>query len=166
MQAAKNTALHMHVKPHATNQPARRRQEESGTEKLCAHPPTTGKQLQLPLPQLPHESHSSLWLAPRASVLRRAVSPPARPRLHNAFSSGSVGRSEFAPPQRVSPTKCFGRFNENSSCLVVIWRQAAKVVRPNRSLNRTLCGGPGLGFKSLAQTRPAAKCRLASTLGL
>ena len=24
-------------------------------------------------------------------------------------------------------------------------------VRPNRSLNRTLCGGPGLGFKSLAQ---------------
>ena len=45
-------------------------------------------------------------------------------------------------------------------------RQAAKVVRPNRSLNRTLCGGPGLGFKSLAQTRPAAKCRLASTLGL
>ena len=39
-------------------------------------------------------------------------------------------------------------------------------VWPNRSLNRTLCGGPGLGFKSLAQTRPAAKCRLASTLGL
>ena len=37
-------------------------------------------------------------------------------------------------------------------------------MRPNRSLNRTLCGGPGLGFKSLAQTRPAAKCRLASTL--
>ena len=36
----------------------------------------------------------------------------------------------------------------------------------NQSLNRTLCGGPGLGFKSLAQTRPAAKCRLASTLGL
>ena len=35
---------------------------------------------------------------------------------------------------------------------------------PNRSLNRTLCSGPGLGFKSLAQTRPAAKCRLASTL--
>ena len=35
----------------------------------------------------------------------------------------------------------------------------------NPSLNRTLCGGPGLGFKSLAQTRPAAKCRLASTLG-
>ena len=29
-----------------------------------------------------------------------------------------------------------------------------------------LCGGPSLGFKSLAQTRPAAKCRLASTLGL
>ena len=48
----------------------------------------------------------------------------------------------------------------------VIRRQAAKVVWPNRSLNRTLCGGPGLGFKILAQTRPAAKCRLASTLDL
>ena len=36
---------------------------------------------------------------------------------------------------------------------------------PNLALNRTLCGSPGLGSKSLAQTRPAAKCRLASTLG-
>ena len=36
---------------------------------------------------------------------------------------------------------------------------------PNWSLNRTLCGGPGLGSKSLAHTRPAAKCRLARTLG-
>ena len=39
-------------------------------------------------------------------------------------------------------------------------------VMANTSLNRTLCGGPSLGFKSLAQTRPAAKCRLARTLGL
>ena len=39
-------------------------------------------------------------------------------------------------------------------------------MRPNQSLNRTFCGGPGLGLKSLAQTRPATKCRLAQTLGL
>ena len=38
-------------------------------------------------------------------------------------------------------------------------------VLPNWSLNRTLCGGLGLGFKSLAQTQPTAKCRLARTLG-
>ena len=38
-------------------------------------------------------------------------------------------------------------------------------VMPNWALNRTLCGGPGLGYKILAQTRPAAKCRLATTLG-
>ena len=37
--------------------------------------------------------------------------------------------------------------------------------RPNWSLNRTLCGSPILGFKSLAQNRPTAKCRLARTLG-
>ena len=34
-------------------------------------------------------------------------------------------------------------------------------VRPNPPLNRTLCGGPSLGFKSLAQTQPTAKCQLA-----
>ena len=39
-------------------------------------------------------------------------------------------------------------------------------VMPNWALNRTLCGGPGLGCKILAQTRPAAKCRLATTLGV
>ena len=39
-------------------------------------------------------------------------------------------------------------------------------VLPNWSLNRTLCGSPILGFKSLAQNRPTAKCRLARTLGL
>ena len=43
---------------------------------------------------------------------------------------------------------------------------STKAVWPNRSLNRTLCGGPGLGFKSLAQTQPTAKCRLASTLAI
>ena len=32
---------------------------------------------------------------------------------------------------------------------------------PNPTLNRTLCGGPSLGFKILAQTRPIAKRRLA-----
>ena len=37
-------------------------------------------------------------------------------------------------------------------------------VRSNPSLNRTLCGSPILGFKSLAQNRPTAKCRLARTL--
>ena len=31
----------------------------------------------------------------------------------------------------------------------------------NSSLNRTFCGGPRLGYKILAQTRPTAKCRLA-----
>ena len=36
---------------------------------------------------------------------------------------------------------------------------------PNSSLNRTFCGKPALGYKILAQTRPAAKCRLAQTLG-
>ena len=39
-------------------------------------------------------------------------------------------------------------------------------VLPNWSLNRTLCGSPILGFKSLAQNRPTAKCRLARTLGV
>ena len=39
-------------------------------------------------------------------------------------------------------------------------------VMANTSLNRTLCGGPSLGFKSVAQTRPTAKCRLARTLGV
>ena len=55
--------------------------------------------------------------------------------------------------------------NENLHLSGFNWRQANQAARPNWSLNRTLCGGPGLGFKSLAQTRPAAKCRLASTLG-
>ena len=31
----------------------------------------------------------------------------------------------------------------------------------NLALNRTFCGGPRLGYKILAQTQPAAKCRLA-----
>ena len=31
----------------------------------------------------------------------------------------------------------------------------------NSTLNRTFCGGPRLGYKILAQTQPAAKCRLA-----
>ena len=31
----------------------------------------------------------------------------------------------------------------------------------NLSLNRTFCSGPRLGYKILAQTQPAAKCRLA-----
>ena len=41
----------------------------------------------------------------------------------------------------------------------------AGAVLPNWSFNRTLCGGPSLGSKILAQTRPAAKCRLTRTLG-
>ena len=36
----------------------------------------------------------------------------------------------------------------------------------NLALNRTFCGGQRLGYKILAQTQPAAKCRLACTLGL
>ena len=36
---------------------------------------------------------------------------------------------------------------------------------PNPSLNLTLCGGPILGPKSLAQNSPTTKCRLAQTLG-
>ena len=31
----------------------------------------------------------------------------------------------------------------------------------NSTLNRTFCGGPCLGYKILAQTQPATKCRLA-----
>ena len=31
----------------------------------------------------------------------------------------------------------------------------------NLALNRTFCGGPRLGYKNLAQTHPAPKCRLA-----
>ena len=42
----------------------------------------------------------------------------------------------------------------------------AGAVLPNWSFNRTLCGGPSLGSKSLAQTRPTAKCRLTRTLGV
>ena len=86
-------------------------------------------------------------------------------RLRSASSTVTVGRSEIAPPQRVPSTKCFDSLNENNTTLVVIRRQAVKMVRPNWSLNRTLCGSPGLGFKSVAQTRPTAKCRLARTLG-
>ena len=37
---------------------------------------------------------------------------------------------------------------------------------PNHSLNLTLCGGPISGSKSLAQNRPATKCRLAQTLAI
>ena len=115
----KKTALHKHVKPHETNWPARMRQWESGTEKLCGHSTTTGKQLLVQFPQLSHESQSSSWLAFRDSMLRRVVSLPARPRLRNATLSGSVGRSKFSPPQRASPIKCFGSFTENSLCFVV-----------------------------------------------
>ena len=50
-------------------------------------------------------------------------------------------------------------------CSAFLPHHHLETASPNRSLNRTLCGSPGLGFKSLAQTRPAAKCRLASTLG-
>ena len=48
-------------------------------------------------------------------------------------------------------TNRFGGSNQHGSLLVFTLRPASKAVRPNRSLNRTLCGGPGLGFKSLAQ---------------
>ena len=41
--------------------------------------------------------------------------------------------------------------NENLHLSGFNWRQANQAARPNWSLNRTLCGGPGLGFKSLAQ---------------
>ena len=37
-----------------------------------------------------------------------------------------------------------------SLSIVVIWRRASKVVRPNPSLNRTLCGGPCLAFISFS----------------
>ena len=107
-----------------------------------------------------------MWLALCAGVLRRAVSHSAQPRLRSATSSVTVGRSELAPPQRTSPIKRFGKGNENLHISGFNWRHANQAARPNWSLNRTLCGGPGLGFKSLAQTRPTAKCRLASTLGI
>ena len=44
--------------------------------------------------------------------------------------------------------------------------QKCCALRPNPSLNLTLCGGPISGSKSLAQNRPTAKCRLAQTLGV
>ena len=44
---------------------------------------------------------------------------------------------------------------------VVNHQTNTNALRPNPPLNRTLCGGPSLGLKSIAQTRPTAKCRLA-----
>ena len=37
----------------------------------------------------------------------------------------------------------------------------APMLGAHPTLNRTVCGGPSLGFKSIAQTRPSANCRLA-----
>ena len=107
-------------------------------------------------------SLSSWSLALRAGVLRRAVSHTARPMLCNAISSFTVGRStsttcEASPPERFgnpdSKGSCLtlirgrsGHSNSNGSFPSPVWFQSSRAVRPNRSLNRTLCGGPGLGL--------------------
>ena len=97
------------------------------------------------------------------SVLRRGPSCPM-PLHRLAWAALNLQScNEFLHP---SASAGLMKTVRGSLSFGVIRCQAAKVVRPNRSLNRTLCGGPGLGFKSLAQTRPAAKCRLASTLKL
>ena len=124
--------------------------------RCTAQPAMPSKPLQGQVRHRLHVSHSRLLLA-----LRCAVSQPVQPRLRSAPSSATVDRPRFAPSWRVAPTDRSGSSHEISSQLGFIQRHTAKLVRPNRSLNRTLCGGPGLGFKSLAQTRPTAKCRLA-----
>ena len=53
------------------------------------------KQLQVRLPWCQNKSHTSLWLALRASVMRRTVSHSARPILRGGAFSVSVGRSNF-----------------------------------------------------------------------
>ena len=112
----------------------------------------------------PRKSFQFLVGASRQRAAPRSQSFGAA-RLRCATSSVNAGRSEFAPQQRASPAKCSGGSHKCSPQLVATQLQSARRVRPNWSLNRTLCGSPSFGSKSLAQTRPTAKCRLAQTLG-
>ena len=57
----------------------------------------------------------------------------------------------------------------NQICMCSINFHPVQIVqwaRPNPSVNRTFCGGPGLAVISFSAKSPAAKCRLPRTLGL
>ena len=89
----------------------------------------------------------SFWLALRACVLRRAFSLSVRP-----ISVLAVKGSAWA-------AFCFGRLGgrterKTSKCTNTTYSfpisLSIRAVRPNRSLNRTFCGGPRLGFISFS----------------
>ena len=89
------------------------------------------------------------------------IKTQARPMLRGASQSGTVGRSTCTAKARIA---CKSPRRFTCICSKLRWciiQENTNALRPNPTLNRTVCGGPSLGFKSIAQTRPAANCRLA-----
>ena len=115
-------------------------------------------------------SQACFWLAFRASVLRRAVSQLAQAR---STVTDHASRAACGQTSKIFRSSCSGLLKQGfwySLLPALASRPQLKHsalanslihVQPNTSLKRTLCGGPSLGFKSLAQTRPTAKCRFA-----
>jgi hypothetical protein len=91
---------------------------------------------------------SSSWLALRAGVLRRAVSPTTRPMLRWHPPSVTVGREALQHLCGVQPKaglRVFSsQFNPKSLVNATAPGNAnlhrANTLRPNHSLNRTHCG--------------------------
>ena len=91
---------------------------------------------------------SSCWLALRAGVLRRAVSPTTRPMLHRRPPSVTVGRDASQHLRGVHTKACFrvfgSMFKDKSFRSATLLGNAtlhhAKTLLPNHSLNRTHCG--------------------------
>ena len=85
----------------------------------------------------------SFWLALRAGVLRRAFSLSVRPILvlavkGSAWAAFGFGRLGCRTERK--PSKCTNTDYAFPNSLSI------KAVRPNHSLNRTLCGGPSFGL--------------------
>ena len=90
-----------------------------------------------------HGRNSSLWLALRAGVLRRAVSQTARPVLRpqaKAKFALAAQRYGHAPPVTVQAS-----LSRQQECRVSLKHTMFHAVWPNHSLNRTYCGGPAFG---------------------
>ena len=92
--------------------------------------------------------------------------PPAGTRSKTKFSNWLGQFATGGLNANSSVIRVQSSLPNSVKCSALLPHHHLETASPNRSLNRTLCGSPGLGFKSLAQTRPAAKCRLASTLGV
>ena len=91
-----------------------------------------------------YQTNSVLWalVASRKTTSPKQSSQPAL-RGQRANIVQAQLRGTHQPAQQLSLAACRCQCTHNSS------------------LNRTFCGGPRLGYKILAQTQPAAKCRLA-----